>query len=102
MIRGATVVKDREITWPPPKIADPSPAPAPADAGRMRRRVPEKPKRSFLGPLLTFGIGGLALLGLGAGGAAVLHWRTSPCSCWACFVGLHGDLERHPRRCTRR
>ena len=64
VIRGATVCKDGETTWPPPapklsaapKPAAPEPAPAPAE--------PEKP--SLLGPLVAAGLGGLALLGLGA------------------------------------
>ena len=66
VIRGATVVKDGEITWPPPKpAAPPSPPPEPAEAVEAPP-VPAKPERSLLGPLLTFGLGGLALLGLGA------------------------------------
>lgn len=32
ILRGATVVKDGEITWPPPKPAEPSPAAAPKPA----------------------------------------------------------------------
>lgn len=62
VIRGATVCKDGETTWPPPApklSAAPKPAapePAPAE--------PEKP--SLLGPLVAAGLGGLALLGLGA------------------------------------
>ena len=63
-IRGATVCKDGETTWPPPapklsaapKQAAPEPAPAPPE--------PEKP--SLVGPIVAAAIGGLALLGLGA------------------------------------
>ncbi len=64
VIRGATVCKNGETTWPPPapklsaapKQAAPEPAPVPAE--------PEKP--SLLGPLVAAALGGLALLGLGA------------------------------------
>ncbi len=65
VIRGATVCKDGETTWPPPvpklSAAPPrvEPAPAPAVA-------PEEKKRSVFGPILGMVIAGLALLGLGA------------------------------------
>ena len=66
VIRGAAVVNGGEVTWPPPKpAAAPPPAPAPEPAP-VEPPVAAEPKRSFMGPLLTFGIGGLALLGLGA------------------------------------
>jgi NAD(P) transhydrogenase subunit alpha len=63
VVRGATVVKAGEITWPPPapklSAAPPAkkapPAPAPAE--------PAKP--SVLGPIALFGAGALALFGLG-------------------------------------
>ena len=85
VIRGATVVKDGEITWPPPRIADPSPPPPPAEAAEAAP-VAAKPKRPYLGPLLTFGIGGLALLGLGAVAppSFMAHFTVFVL---ACFVG---------------
>ena len=86
VIRGATVVKDGEITWPPPKpAAPPSPPPQPAEAVEAPP-VPAKPERSFLGPLLTFGLGGLALLGLGAVAppSFMAHFTVFVL---ACFVG---------------
>jgi NAD(P) transhydrogenase subunit alpha len=63
VIRGATVCKDGQTTWPPPapKISmapvKPKPAPAPAK---------EQKKPSVLGPIIGMVIAGLALLGLGA------------------------------------
>jgi len=64
VVRGATAVKDGEITYPPPPpklsaapAAQPEPTPVPEAA------VETKP--SLLGPLLTFGVGALALFGLG-------------------------------------
>lgn len=62
-IRGATVCKDGETTWPPPppklsaapKKADPEPAPVVVEA-----------KPSLAGAIIATAIGALALLGLGA------------------------------------
>jgi NAD(P) transhydrogenase subunit alpha len=64
VVRGATVCKDGETTWPPPapKLsagpAKPKPAPAPAPA--------EPKKKSVAGPIIGMVVAGLALLGLGA------------------------------------
>jgi NAD(P) transhydrogenase subunit alpha len=64
VVRGATVCKDGETTWPPPapKLsaapAKPKPAPAPTPA--------EPKKKSVAGPIIGMVIAGLALLGLGA------------------------------------
>ncbi len=66
VIRGATVVKGKVITWPPPtpKL---SATPPQAPTAPVEPPVPAaQSKPSAWGPLLTFGIGGLALLGLGA------------------------------------
>jgi NAD(P) transhydrogenase subunit alpha len=83
-IRGATVCKDGETTWPPPapKLSaapsKPKPAPAPAP-------VAEK-KRSVAGPIIGMVIAGLALLGLGAVAPAsfMAHFTVFVL---ACFVG---------------
>jgi len=64
VIRGATICKEGETTWPPPapklsvapKAAKPAAPPPPK---------PEK-KKSVAGPIVMMVIGGLALLGLGA------------------------------------
>jgi len=85
VVRGATVVRDSEITYPPPapKLsavpapkAEPEPIPEPAV---------EKPP-SLLGPLLMFGIGALALFGLGrvAPESFMEHFTVFVL---ACFVG---------------
>ena len=62
-VRGATVCKDGETTWPPPapklSAAAPKTEPEPAPV------VVEK-KPSIAGPIIATAIGGLALLGLGA------------------------------------
>jgi NAD(P) transhydrogenase subunit alpha len=65
VIRGATVCKNGETTWPPPapKLsaapAKPKPAPAPAEPA-------EPKKKSVAGPIIGMVIAGLALLGLGS------------------------------------
>ena len=65
VIRGATVCKDGETTWPPPapKLsagpAKPKAKPAPAP-------VAEPKEKSVAGPIIGMVIAGLALLGLGA------------------------------------
>jgi NAD(P) transhydrogenase subunit alpha len=85
VIRGATVCKDGETTWPPPapKLsaappkAEPAPAPAP---------VVEKKKRSAAGPIIGMIIAGAALLGLGAVAPAsfMAHFTVFVL---ACFIG---------------
>jgi NAD(P) transhydrogenase subunit alpha len=86
VVRGATIVKDGQITWPPPaptlSAAPPKPervtAPAP---------VPEAEQEpGVLGPLLTFGLGALALFGLGlvAPPSFMAHFTVFVL---ACFVG---------------
>ena len=89
VVRGATVVKDGEVTWPPPapKLSA-APPPKPEEkANRVKtpnQEVKEKP--SWLGPLVTFLVGGLGLLGLGAVAPAsfMAHFTVFVL---ACFVG---------------
>jgi NAD(P) transhydrogenase subunit alpha len=83
VIRGATVCKEGETTWPPPapKLsaapAKPKPAPAPTQS---------KKKPSVAGPLIGMAIAGLAMLGLGAVAppAFMAHFTVFVL---ACFVG---------------
>ena len=85
VVRGATVVKNGEITFPPPapklsaapaKPAEPAPPPV----------EPKEDKPSWVGPALTFGIGALGLFGLGAVAPAsfMAHFTVFVL---ACFVG---------------
>ncbi len=64
IIRGATVIKAGEITWPPPppKL---SPPPQQQAAPAIEKPKIEK-KQSSLGLILTFVIAGIGLLGLGS------------------------------------
>ena len=65
VIRGATICKDGETTWPPPapklSAAPPKAEPAPAPAPPV-----EEKKKSVAGPIIGMVISGLALLGMGA------------------------------------
>jgi NAD(P) transhydrogenase subunit alpha len=88
VVRGATVVKDGEVTWPPPapklSVAPPSKAEEKSTDINPTQVVVEKP--SWLGPLVTFLVGGLGLLGLGAVAPAsfMAHFTVFVL---ACFVG---------------
>jgi NAD(P) transhydrogenase subunit alpha len=83
VIRGATVCKDGEITWPPPapqlSAAPPTAAPEPPPPA-----IEEKP--SVMGPVVGMVLGGLALLGLGAVApeSFMAHFTVFVL---ACFVG---------------
>ena len=85
VVRGATVVKDGEVTWPPPapklSAAPPKPLEKPVEPAEATE---EKP--SWFGPLVTFIVGGLALLGLGSVAPAsfMAHFTVFVL---ACFVG---------------
>ncbi len=84
IIRGATVIKAGEITWPPPPpklTASPKKQPAPA----IKKPTAEK-KQGPLTLILPFIIGGIVLLGLGsvAPPAFMSHLTVFVLSC---FVG---------------
>ncbi len=83
VIRGATVCKDGETTWPPPapklSAAPPKAEPAPAP-------VIEDEKPSVFGPIVAMAIGGLALFGLGAV-APPSFMEDFTVFVLACFVG---------------
>ena len=83
VVRGATVAKDGETTWPPPppKL---SAAPPKAEPAPMPEPVEQKP--SVFGPIATMVGGGLLLLGLGAVAPAsfMAHFTVFVL---ACFVG---------------
>ena len=85
VIRGVTVCKDGETTWPPPapklsaapaKAAEPAPAP----------EVKAPPKKSVAGPVIATLVAGLSLLGLGAVApeSFMAHFTVFVL---ACFVG---------------
>jgi NAD(P) transhydrogenase subunit alpha len=85
VVRGATAVKEGEITFPPPapKL---SAAPPKLSAAPAEPVVVEEEKPSVMGPLITFGVGALALFGLGAVAPTsfMAHFTVFVL---ACFVG---------------
>jgi NAD(P) transhydrogenase subunit alpha len=84
VVRGATIVKDGQITWPPPA---PTLSAAPPKPERVTAPVLEAEQEpGVLGPLLTFGLGALALFGLGlvAPPSFMAHFTVFVL---ACFVG---------------
>lgn len=83
VFRGATVCKDREITWPPPA---PTLTMAPVKAAPAPVPVVEKKKPSPAGGIVGMAVAGLALLGLGAVAppSFMAHFTVFVL---ACFVG---------------
>jgi len=83
VIRGATVCKDGETTWPPPapklSAAPPKAEPAPAP-------VVKEARQSIMGPIIGMVLAGVALLGLGAVAPAsfMAHFTVFVL---ACFIG---------------
>jgi NAD(P) transhydrogenase subunit alpha len=66
VIRGATVILEGQVTWPPPKPEAPRPKAAPAPAPEPVAAVKEA-KANPLKPFLWPGLIGLALVGVGVG-----------------------------------
>ena len=85
VIRGATVVNGREITWPPPA---PKLSAAPPKAAEPAPKPVQEPSKTpaWVGPAAIFGVGGAALLGLGmvAPPSFMAHFTVFVL---ACFVG---------------
>ena len=85
VIRGTTICKDGETTWPPPapKL---SAAPAKAEPAPAPEAPKAEEKPSVMGPIIGMVAGGLALLGLGAVAppSFMAHFTVFVL---ACFVG---------------
>ena len=85
VVRGALIVHEGKITWPPPKIENPSPTPpAKPKAAIKTASVPEEKKSS--NGILWVILAGLALLGIGIGAPTsfLSHFTVFVL---ACFIG---------------
>ncbi|HUF73934.1 MAG TPA: Re/Si-specific NAD(P)(+) transhydrogenase subunit alpha [Gammaproteobacteria bacterium] len=88
VIRSATVVKDGEVTWPPPQKPAAKPAPPRPEPARPEPAAPAKAARApaWVGPAVMLGLGAvlLALVGATAPPSFVDHFTVFVL---ACFVG---------------
>lgn len=84
VVRGALIVHEGNITWPPPKIENPSPTPPPKPKAVVKE-VAQEEKKSGSGMLWLI-VAGLALLGVGIGApeSFLSHFTVFVL---ACFVG---------------
>jgi H+-translocating NAD(P) transhydrogenase subunit alpha len=83
VVRGALVLHEGKITWPPPKIENPSPQPNPTQ-GTVKAVAAKEEKKSS--GILWVIVAGLALLGIGIGAPSsfLSHFIVFVL---ACFVG---------------
>jgi len=67
VVRGATVIKDGEITWPPPRPKTPPPAPPKhaATAAPPQVEAGSEEKKAGWGPVIFMAVAAVALVGLG-------------------------------------
>jgi NAD(P) transhydrogenase subunit alpha len=86
VIRGATVIKEGKITWPPPPPTLSAAPAAKAAAAPVEKTVQEPEKPSVIRQLLPMLIGGAALFGVGAVApeSFMTHFTVFVL---ACFVG---------------
>ena len=84
VVRGALVLHEGKITWPPPKIENPSPTPPPKAKAAVATTAKEE-KKSGSGMLWLI-LAGLALLGIGIGAPTsfLSHFTVFVL---ACFIG---------------
>lgn len=88
VVRGALVLHEGKVTWPPPKPSTPSPQakPAPQAQANVAKADAENAKQKGTGNILWIGLAGLALLGIGiaAPQSFLSHFTVFVL---ACFVG---------------
>ena len=85
VVRGALVLHEGKITWPPPKIENPSPTPPPKKAAATASVAEQKEEKKSSG-LLWIAFATLALVGIGVGApeSFLSHFTVFVL---ACFVG---------------
>ena len=84
VVRGALVLHEGKVTWPPPKVENPSPTPPPKPKAVVTP-VAKEEKKSGNGMLWVI-VAGLALLGIGIGAPTsfLSHFTVFVL---ACFIG---------------
>ena len=85
VVRGALILHEGKVTWPPPKTSNPSPPPAKSQPGTVKTVVKEAEQKSS-GGFLWLILAGLALVGIGIGAPSsfLSHFTVFVL---ACFVG---------------
>lgn len=87
VVRGATVLQEGKITWPPPQVSQPSPPKPTAEAKKpVMPTEPEVKEKSVIGQWLPLIAVGAALFGIGltAPSSFLTHFTVFVL---ACFVG---------------
>jgi NAD(P) transhydrogenase subunit alpha len=86
VVRGALILHEGQVTWPPPQKAAPAPAPTPAPAQPTPTATPAKAEKkvnlSWLWPVLA--VAALLGIGIGAPSSFLSHFTVFVL---ACFVG---------------
>ena len=85
VVRGALIVHEGKVTWPPPKIENPSPTPSPQPKTAVKAAEAKEEKKSSSG-ILWIILAGLALVGIGMGAPTsfLSHFTVFVL---ACFIG---------------
>jgi NAD(P) transhydrogenase subunit alpha len=87
VIRGATVIDQGKITWPPPPLKVRAIAPAPAAAAMPKAAKETKPSKGY-GSLIAMALGALMLVLVGAY-APPAFMQHLTVFILACFIGFH-------------
>ncbi|MDJ0647591.1 MAG: Re/Si-specific NAD(P)(+) transhydrogenase subunit alpha [Xenococcaceae cyanobacterium MO_188.B19] len=84
VVRGALVLHEGKITWPPPKIENPSPTPPPKKAAAVIPETKEAKKSNSGLAWILLAVGALVGIGVGAPESFLSHFTVF---ILACFVG---------------
>ncbi len=87
VIRGATVINQGNITWPPPPLKVPAIAAAPAAAAAPKAVKNSAPSKGY-GSLAAMAVGALMLMLIGSSAPAAFMQHLTV-FVLACFVGFH-------------
>jgi len=87
VVRGALVLKDGELMWPPPKLADPSPAKKPDIAPELVPAAVVKAEEKGSSVSITMVLAAAALVGIGVAQPDNAFLAHLTVFVLACFVG---------------